>query len=1028
MSRYCGSKDPSAVLVASAHWRDVALLENGSVFGVDQIWTADNLKVLDKYFTQNLDTGSGKFLQKFEAQLAPCAPAVKQLAAEAMWLMFLAPSNITPAKKREVIKTIWEWSETLLPASPWLSDETLTGIGSGGPGFNNHRWRELSFCITAMLAFKSLPAADQKRIGSDAWSFDEWLQTVKDADSRQLRHMLLYLMFPDTFERIFSGGDRRRIALAFSGKPASEINEMTAEQLDALLSEVRKAQEVQHGTTQLDFYHPPIDNWGEDANTKIKSISRANVEAAIKRIDEDGIPDDARSALYDLVHNGNRYPPKLVMSLAVEEATGTALARDAFHGGDETTAFSRLRELGFEIVLKKAISDLLEGFLAQAKDGTDLTVKQYAKEYRGLQIRVSFGQGVSARVPWIAFLGEGQKVSEGIYPVILYYRDAQALILAYGMSEENGASRTWKHIGKIATIQEYLEGNFSKMPERYGDSFVDIGYELSKPVPITEVASRLDRMIDLYKKELADVPATSPVAPIAPSKAADIQGGTAKNIIYYGPPGTGKTYKTAEKAVSLCDGQVPVGGRPALLSRYRELIAAKRIEFVTFHQSYSYEDFVEGLRPDLDDPNTALEAKHGLKLSVQPGIFKAISDRASEDRGAATASLADVEKHGAFKMSLGRSADDDDAYLYQEAIRDGYVLLGYGGDIDWSDKAYEKFSAILSKWQEREPGATGNNPNVQQIFTLRNDMREDDFVVISDGNKRFRAIGQIKSPYEFASRERDTYFHRRKVNWLWKRPEGLPREEIYEKQFSQVSAYRLVSEHVKWPALARLIAGGEGAANQALPQPYVLIIDEINRGNISKIFGELITLIEPDKRKGADEEISVKLPYSQKEFGVPPNLHIIGTMNTADRSIALLDTALRRRFEFEELAPMSSLISQDIQGVNARAAFEGINNRIEYLYDRDHLIGHAYMQKCKTLDQLNETMRTRVIPLLVEYFYEDWEKVRAVLKETKNEGAFIVRHVLAPALGNADDSFGGQERWRYFIKPAFNPSDYEQLA
>nr|WP_240328659.1 AAA family ATPase [Helicobacter suis] len=171
--------------------------------------------------------------------------------------------------------------------------------------------------------------------------------------------------------------------------------------------------------------------------------------------------------------------------------------------------------------------------------------------------------------------------------------------------------------------------------------------------------------------------------------------------------------------------------------------------------------------------------------------------------------------------------------------------------------------------------------------------------------------------------------------------------------------------------------------NSKSPQnkPYILIIDEINRGNITKIFGELITLIEPSKRIGNEESLEVTLPYSQESFGVPNNLYIIATMNTADSSIALLDIALRRRFSFVEMMPKPTLLSTNCGGVDLQELLKAINERIGFLLDQDHSIGHAYFLGLETLQDLQDCFKNKIIPLLQEYFYDDHAKIDAVLNE-----------------------------------------------
>nr|WP_237438124.1 AAA family ATPase [Alteraurantiacibacter buctensis] len=241
--------------------------------------------------------------------------------------------------------------------------------------------------------------------------------------------------------------------------------------------------------------------------------------------------------------------------------------------------------------------------------------------------------------------------------------------------------------------------------------------------------------------------------------------------------------------------------------------------------------------------------------------------------------------------------------------------------------------------------------------------------------------------------------------------------DITPVQFARKTIYPLRKNDVDLGAISALIGQGGGDVTPTAPLPHVLIIDEINRANVSKVFGELITLIEPDKRLGMPNSLTLTLPYSKKTFGVPANLHIIGTMNTADRSIALLDTALRRRFTFREVAPESRLLPEQVDGVPLRRLLDRINDRIEYLIDRDHRIGHAFFMACGSRDEIDRVMSDNVIPLLQEYFFEDWSRIHAVVGD-----GFIGRRDLAPPPGIEADS-----RPSWFIRPRFAADAYDRL-
>jgi len=462
------------------------------------------------------------------------------------------------------------------------------------------------------------------------------------------------------------------------------------------------------------------------------------------------------------------------------------------------------------------------------------------------------------------------------------------------------------------------------------------------------------------------------------------------NRILYGPPGTGKTFNTIRQAVDSCRSKGdhfngckahPEGHDASCYDcakeAYGQLKEEGRIEFVTFHQSYGYEEFIEGIRAETrhDEDGSSI-----ISYEVKPGVFKRIAKEASKKN----------------KQSQSSVVKKDFSDVFQDAV---VAKVSKGAVIQITTL---NSSFVIKKVKERtiyfDNGA--GSETTFNIKTLQKMYEEGSNKIITGGMKGY-----------------------------------------YEGLLKYLNTYSQVPESFDM-------------------KNFVLIIDEINRGNMSKIFGELITLIEDDKRIGASNELRVRLPVSGDEFGVPKNLHIIATMNTADRSIAMMDTALRRRFEFKEMMPNPCLLhvegldsylsrisgsctmsqwedmsyweewrdSDDwnwnkdypeedmmVDGVNLRRMLYAINQRIEVLYDREHTIGHAYFMSLDSNSGINDLasiFANKVIPLLSEYFFEDWEKIRMVLGDNQKKDSanqFIVENTNVDYQklfgSNMDDAF-----------------------
>ena len=852
MSRYCGDRDSKATLEAAEHWRQKALLTDGSIFSDKSLWKLEHLEALDKYFIQQPDDSERSFFEKLADQLTPTHPEVKQLAAELLWVKFLCPSNISETKKKEGIQTVWAWSEEPFPEdSPWLQDVALAGVGSAGTGYNTNRWREFIFVIRVMIALKQLAQSEREELLKDGWSLAKWLELIPECDSRQFRHMMLFLLFPDEFERIFGGSDRRRIVAAFTGKSEAQVNTLSALEVDRELATIRKQQEQTYDVAEMDFYVPPLrDLWGK-----------------------------TRNVTWLLTWNPNKW-----------EWENLARDRAATHDGKTVTIRWNSSNR------KAAVGD--KAYLAR----TGIAPK-------GI---IAIGNIVAA--PYEA----------------PHWDEVKA---------EAGETRWYVDVA-FSRIQDPLANDPYLTKEDLGKITID-QQDWSPQASGIEIKQRSAGILEKLWEKVVE----SSIKPVSENKVSGIAEAT--NLILYGPPGTGKTYQ---------------------LNKLTERYSSKK-------QKISREAWLIQQLLDVRwfDAIFAALFDLGKKAKVKDIVnheFVLLKARAmGRNRNVANTVWATLQMHTSEKSQTVQYKNKSAPLVF--------------------DKSTDGFWSIVDDWEEE---------CVEQVSQA----------------KTFRKGPQVESThqrYEFVTFHQ-AYSYEDFVEGI--RP--VPDDETGEL------AYKVV------PGVFQRIAQ---KAKADPGQRYAIFIDEINRGNIAKIFGELITLIEADKRavyaEGGNKlsGMELTLPYSGSLFGVPKNLDLYGTMNTADRSIALLDTALRRRFNFQELMPDAGVISgsrgdgyiEDGEGgvINLRAFLESVNRRIRFLLNRDMTLGHAYFVTVRNFSDLQGVLLNQIIPLLQEYFYEDWHRIQLVLGDVGPAGEKLEPQIICHETLNEQEVLG------------FDHDDYEDL-
>ena len=710
-----------------------------------------------------------------------------------------------------------------------------------------------------------------------------------------------------------------------------------------------------------------INNMGFEPD----KITRDLIQKAVEKIEDEDIQ-LIPSTKFDVIINEKAYPPKEIMRYAHELLNGERIWN--ITGGEPTNKY--FRELGFEIKLKENIAYYALGTHWDGSDETERFIENgiwengYTDKFLDVVNGVNIGDRIAIKSSFANKEGKSFLRIKAFGTVIGNEKNGRVLKIKYDNRfpefDIEGYGGYRNTIQKIA--DEYIDiifnhpikknykeefttwlNNTNKEGSKKANSYVraiDILTEITKKDifeedDLTVLNSLYDDLLQEQEKidgkyyyKQAPSYGVSRFYSAAIKSYHDfikqlnthnnqtINSSTISNMplnsILFGPPGTGKTYNSIDKAVEIATGSS--SDHISNKNQFDELRKQGQIEFVTFHQNYSYEDFMVGIRPNVDETTDVLNFKKHY------GIFYEIAKRAKEN--------------------------------YENSLKDEKII----SEENWVKEEFEEFKDyVQSEIEEKGKFAIKNNVSVYSV---------EDEVFIYTGEKDNGELWKNQRIGMHFNALINIYLAKAQSRQDIKNLENVP---ALEKQHATYSL-ELVEKFRKFLNKKEYKSQSTIVKKEPLKN-FVLIIDEINRANISKVFGELITLLEDDKRLGAANELKITLPNGEKDFGVPPNLYIIGTMNTADKSIALIDIALRRRFELIAFYPNYDLLNPE-----ASELLQKINTKIyESKKSADFLIGHAYFMKDEPIET---TLKNRVIPLLMEYFSGKTDIVSTIFDET----------------------------------------------